>query len=547
MINRIESVSCIFPKDNMIFGDDTPTQIYVALNLIATIFGCISSVICILLVYRMKLLTGHIKLVLYLSYYQFLYDFFCFQNNADVDYNQKNFAIFIHVISGIASSFISNWIAFSAFYIVAYQKTFDVLKNFHWIHASALIPGIMNGIVFAVAVFPESSANDDLSNTAILYAYNNIRLGSIAVNFFFVAVILYKIHAISSKNINIKSEQEIAIQTLAHRMILYPVVQAIGRSGYAWYEFSYGSNVSASNASSDEYACLIFLSLITPFVSVGYLIIFLMMQPKAYEHFKALIKCQIHEEELRDNSLFDDRRQCNDKPFTAADSESSTTAPSGSSSIATRPTNTSTDERGTRGTSVASSVEQQDIQYLSSGRDSMSTAAHPSVTTTAMDQNTFADNTINNNAIRASDQCSETNHSSFLASTDFLLQQRSDDELYDILNRQSLTMQFMQPTGTGGRTLRTSQTIQSQGGGREDGDSFTNANNNNSFANRPTIDFGHSLYRYSEAFMMSNPFRSSNNNGQGGQSQGQGEEQGRGEVEDVEIQMVENVLRGNNQ
>jgi hypothetical protein len=289
------------------WGDNDADRAFVIINFVAVFIGCASSVLCLLLIYRMKVFTGHIQLLILLSVYQFVYDFFCIQNNLDVDYDQKTFAIFGHLVSGTTSSIISNWIAFSAFYIVAYHRVFDILKNYYMIHGVSLLIGLFCGILYYVSVVPEHAKNDALTDIAVIYVYNNVRMASIAVNFFFAFVIVVKIYAISSKGTQI-SDQELAIRTLARRMILYPITQAIGRVGYAWYEYGYGSGayVVVDGTDATEYACIIFLSVITPSVSVGYLIIFLVMQPKAYDHFKALIFCQPLSvtEELQDNSLF---------------------------------------------------------------------------------------------------------------------------------------------------------------------------------------------------------------------------------------------------
>jgi hypothetical protein len=410
-----------------VFGSDEPTQIYVVINLVATIIGSVASILCILLIYRMKQVTGHIKLVLYLSYYQLIYDIFCFQNNADIDYYQKTFAIFVHIVTGLAGAFISNWIAFAAFYIVVYRNSFDVLKNIHLIHASCLIPGIINGIIYYVAALPEEDKDDELVDISILYAYNNIRIISIAVNFFFVIAILYKINQTSSRGK--KTEQEIAIRALAHRIILYPVVQAIGRSGYAFYEYAYGADVSPSNNAPGAYGCLIFLSIITPTTSVGYLIIFLLMQPKAYDHFKAMICLRTYHEELRDNSLFQDDKTLSGKPSTASlhsalDSEGSE-----------RHTTVSTSNRESTPRMAANTAQDPCIS-------SSTHLPNPSTFTASTLQST-----PNNSHIRStSTELPGSNRVSYLSGNiDELYYQRTDDELFDVLNRASLGMQFFNP------------------------------------------------------------------------------------------------------
>lgn len=76
-------------------------------------------------------------------------------------------------------------------------------------------------------------------------------------------------------------------------MVLYPIVQALGRSGFAWYEGAYGNDATSVNAvPKSQYDAIIFCVLVTPMISVGYLAIFLFMQPEAMEHFKAMLCCR---------------------------------------------------------------------------------------------------------------------------------------------------------------------------------------------------------------------------------------------------------------
>ena len=67
-------------------------------------------------------------------------------------------------------------------------------------------------------------------------------------------------------------------------------IQAIGRSGFAWYELQWGFTFDVSHCQGDSlrYTVLIYATIITPLVSVGYLAIFLMIEPHAYNKFKSL-------------------------------------------------------------------------------------------------------------------------------------------------------------------------------------------------------------------------------------------------------------------
>jgi hypothetical protein len=253
----------------------------------------------------MKVRTGHVLLVLTMSYFQLLYDLTFFFSNVDCGYYVTVVANFFQLSCGIGSSLVSNWIAFIALYIILYRQKFNIFDYYTHILASCVLPGLVDAIIYLVAVCPADSQDDALLDFSILDYYYYTRLASIALNFIFVFLAFYKIDLMSSKTNN-KSDQEMAIRTLARRLIFYPVVQAIGRSGYAWYEFEYGVNIDVDDPTQEQFASLIFLTIITPMVSIGYLIIFLVMQPRAYLEFKRMIFCKEYDEPIENSTKGDD-------------------------------------------------------------------------------------------------------------------------------------------------------------------------------------------------------------------------------------------------
>lgn len=277
------------PQNDDVFHGTQREEAYVYLNLFTSIIGTICSIITIILIRRVKSTTGHVYLVYLMSVYQLLYDITFFFSEVPVRYYISVTANLFQATCGVASSFVSNWIAFIAMYIVWYRRKVDVFANLKIIHITSFLPGFASALIYLVASVPKSKASEDLVNISIVYIYNNLRLFSIFLNFVFVLMILVRIYRFNG---NPSSPQEIAIRTLARRMIYYPIIQAIGRSGYSWYEYAYGTNFGDEKVDTVEYSSMILAAIVTPAVSVGYMIIFLIMQPNAYKHFKALIFCQ---------------------------------------------------------------------------------------------------------------------------------------------------------------------------------------------------------------------------------------------------------------
>lgn len=67
---------------------------------------------------------------------------------------------------------------------------------------------------------------------------------------------------------------------------------AISRAGVAWYEFSYGRDFTPDTVTELQFIVQCLFALLTPAASIGYLIIFISLQPKAYDALKALLTCQ---------------------------------------------------------------------------------------------------------------------------------------------------------------------------------------------------------------------------------------------------------------
>jgi hypothetical protein len=227
-----------------------------------------------------------------MSWYQLIYDMTLFNSAIDVGNYPILYISYLGQFSGgIGSSIMSNWIAFILFYVVIYEKSFDIIRNYSFILLSSVIISIPTVIVYSIGALPEGS-NPLYVDIAGSYLYFYTRVISIALNFIMIGFIVYKNYQVRSKS-STKTPAEIAINTLCRRVMYYPILQTISRSGYAWYESQYGFDFRVSEAEHNQsrYAALMFTAIITPTVSVGYLILFLTIEPNAYDCFKEIFCC----------------------------------------------------------------------------------------------------------------------------------------------------------------------------------------------------------------------------------------------------------------
>jgi len=250
---------------------------------------------------------GYIKLILAMSWYQLLYDITLFTVIVDVG----NYPIFYlsylgGLIGLIGSSIISNWIAFFLFYVVVFEKAFDIKKNYIYIILSTVIIWLPMVVIYSIGALPQGS-NISLVTLVRLTLFYYFKLTSIALNFILIGCILYKNYQIRSKTTT-KTPAQTAINTLCRRVMYYPILQTVSCSGYAWYEFQYGFDFRVSQAEHDpeRYGLLIYSAIITPTVSIGYLILFLYIEPHAYKIFKKIF-CGIDTLEKKEE---DDANNC---------------------------------------------------------------------------------------------------------------------------------------------------------------------------------------------------------------------------------------------
>lgn len=297
------------PNGSEYWYGSTNEQVYISLNLVSTVIGSAFSILLIVLIYRMKVSNGHVLLVESMSWFQLLYDVTFFFSNIEINYTILTIANACQIIGGITKSIVSNFIAYIVFHVVYFKQSYDIYKNYNMIMAISLVPSLMTFVVFMVASVPK--ANESLMVVALFDMYYCIRLASIALNFVLCGMTVYVIRRMLY-NKTTRTDQEQAIITLSNRMLYYPILQAISRSGNAWYELQFGVDIDQDDISTTQYACQIFLTIITPTVSVGYLIVFIIMQPLAYQHFLAMMQCRtldMKEMELRESQKSVDNQE----------------------------------------------------------------------------------------------------------------------------------------------------------------------------------------------------------------------------------------------
>lgn len=297
-----------------LFGETTVETAYVCLCLISAILGVTSSIFCIVLMNQMKSQrkTGHIELLLYMTVYQFIYELFFFTISVDVGSALvKSISWGVAIPSGTMSVGYSNWMVFVAWYIVYFKKPFDVVANLNMMTCVCATPVLIETILYWYCDISYPACVPTVINNI----YDVLRTASIGINVALILSIAWELGFFSCETAPPhKTEKYVAIRTCVMRLILYPVAQGFSRLGFMWYHTAYGAYVTFDNMTIDKIVCLMILGLTAGSISVAYLIIFIFMQPKAYDHFLALLRCQTYieseedsktaqEEEIREDSV----------------------------------------------------------------------------------------------------------------------------------------------------------------------------------------------------------------------------------------------------
>jgi hypothetical protein len=193
------------------------------------------------------------------------------------------------IIGGIVSGLYSNVIGLIAVYVIAYRNVFELENYFPLVDLICILPSLATFIVFAFGVFEPSL---QLVKISILYMNFYIRLISIFLNFFCYAYTAFLVHRLvgeGKQSNSMGKDQNEAILSLVSRLKYYPLVQAIARSGPSLDRAING----VTDLNTDDVSPIkIYNAVTVPSAGLGYFLVYLLMQPQAWNDFKNLICCR---------------------------------------------------------------------------------------------------------------------------------------------------------------------------------------------------------------------------------------------------------------
>lgn len=272
-------------------------EIYETLLIVSTIASSAASLTNLLLIYDMGVWSGFIALLTIMTVSQLFYDVTFYTNNAPTGSNINSseeltgfiISSILQCFGGITQAIVSNQISILILYIVKSQQSFDIFKNFPLLAAIMLSPSAIILFIYFLSLGLQDPNTSATLRIFAEYGYFGVRLASVIG---IVCTHLYTHYRVYRMTRNVTlTYKDLAIQTLIRRLQWYPIIQAVSRSIYSFYELEYTfffnpfSNLSVDQECNNttQFVFLLLTVLLTPVAAVGYLAVFLYMQPNAYK------------------------------------------------------------------------------------------------------------------------------------------------------------------------------------------------------------------------------------------------------------------------
>ncbi len=278
------------------FNPDNPQKRVVSIvTCFFSFFGLVASLLVLVLIKRLKVWNPQISLIWWMSVCQCTYDIsftiYLLQESDSKTHWLYYTASFFQLFGGVSVTLFTNVITAVLLYVIMTRRNIDLFRYFHWVLLFTLGPAIAVGAAYLANKTDYVYLDNVLSPT-----YYWLRIGSIVLNFIFYVVTQRIVNNMSGiRNIDSKRSGEKkfstvdAIAALTNRSKYYWIMQAISRSGAAVYEGIYGYGGYVGYTGTSQYVGALFFSVLTPSASIGYLVIFLYMQPRALASFKELL------------------------------------------------------------------------------------------------------------------------------------------------------------------------------------------------------------------------------------------------------------------
>jgi len=282
----------------------------------------VCAVLTIALIYRLtkkqtSRWNGYLFAIFSMSICQLLYDssFFLIIDQSQSQSYTISFwrsSAFLNTFGNVSSLLWTNCLSFTVLYVAINQKSIDFLNYKYIVISITTIPALILAILQLLSGYSFTNTSTEQSNKLLLIiqwalVFINLMLSSASAYFVYRISKESKL-AIQSGTFNHTTQARArAIELLSRRMRLYPLFQILSRALLVWYEFYCGCSSVAEDlvvgnwsTTLSPQAAFVLYELIAPCSSIGYFVIFLVVQPHARSELRSMFGCKSKSEDETD-------------------------------------------------------------------------------------------------------------------------------------------------------------------------------------------------------------------------------------------------------
>jgi len=271
------------------------------INILAASFSAISFICCIINIILIRSLSQwnfFLAILFYTALCEMLYSAtFYFNECVDMGFDLNAFIAFIQIFSGLAVTLWTNILSCVILYILKYRQAAHITEHFMKLSLVVYIPAVGDALAQLISWCEE----DWYAATASATVYYWVRVLSILFNFVVFAYIYRKMQRMRG-TLQRPSAGEKSMFVVANRMMYYPIIQFMSRVFNAIYERSYSFGQFTQPVPTTQFLLRCLVCVTQPSAGLGFLVVFLVFQPRAREVLGALLLCRYVEPSVEENA-----------------------------------------------------------------------------------------------------------------------------------------------------------------------------------------------------------------------------------------------------
>lgn len=261
------------------------------INILAGTFSALSAICCIIniiLIRSLRKWNFFLAILFYTALCETIYSS-TFYFNFCVDWGRDFNAViaFFQIFSGIAVTLWTNVLSCVILYILKYRQAAHIAEHFMKLSLMVYIPAIGDALAQLLSWYEE----DWYAAYVSAKVYYWIRVVSILFNFFVFAYIYRKMVRMRGTLVR-PTPGEKSMFVVANRMMYYPIIQFLSRVFNAIYEEKYKFGQYTDVVPTGQFLMRCLVCVTQPSAGIGFLVVFLLFQPRARETLVSLLLCR---------------------------------------------------------------------------------------------------------------------------------------------------------------------------------------------------------------------------------------------------------------